>query len=699
MLSLKERNTITKLLNTENMGLNDYKDILSMAIGVFEDDKNVSRDLAFKVRNDVQNFPKPTVKSYELYNMALHFLAQKHLDFDSYLLYVEKERDPEERFYLPRRRQMKTIVMSMQSMIDNQIDLLTISMPPGTGKAQPLYSKVLTPDGFVNMGDIKVGDTVISGTGAKSTVLGVYPQGRKPVYEITLSNCAKTRCSDEHLWTVWVLEEGTNGIIGTAICDTKELIKNFRKKPNEYLIAQLDAETKDGIGSLRIILDIEYIGEEECQCIYIDNPSHLYVTDNYIITHNTTLEEFFASYVMGLYPNKPNLFSSFSGFMTRMFYDAVKNIIMSNEYCWKDVFPTVEVESTDAKETSINLGKKNAFKTLTCRPINASLTGNTRSEGYLFVDDLVSGIEEAMSKERLDKLWQKYGTDLKSRKKQGCKEIHIATRWSVHDPIGRLGEMYKYKSRSRFLEIPDINPHTGLSNFDYDYGVGFDAKYFHDIELTMDDVSYRCLYKAKPIEREGILYHPEELRRYLGDLPLEEPDGIWGVCDTKDTGTDYNALLIFYQYGEDYYLHDLVFKNVDPKTLDELNSDALVRNNVQECQFESNKEGSRTADKVDELVKKKGGRCHITKKYTTQNKETKIIVNSAWVKQHVIFKDPKCYSMKEDYGVFIGQVCTYTQRGKNRWDDSVDALAQFALYRTAQRPVPTRVVSRAVLGF
>lgn len=73
---------------------------------------------------------------------------------------------------------------------------------PGTGKAQPLYSKVLTPNGFVKMGDIQIGDKIISATNKVATVLGVYPQGKKPIYELTFDDGSTCRCSDEHLWTV-----------------------------------------------------------------------------------------------------------------------------------------------------------------------------------------------------------------------------------------------------------------------------------------------------------------------------------------------------------------------------------------------------------------------------------------------------------------------------------------------------------------
>lgn len=544
---LSNKEIIARLLKSD---LSDYDNLLSllgMANEVIREDKELSRKLANKVRFlALRLCATGDIKYYNLYNKALLFLAQEHKDFDSYLLYVEKNRDPEDRYYQPRRNKIYWLVQKMQRLIDDELDILSISMPPGTGK--------------------------------------------------------------------------------------------------------------------------------------------------------TTLGEFFISFVMGHYPNTPNLMSSHSGFMTRMFYDAVLNIITSNEYCWSDVFPDIVFEGNNAKEETINLGRWQPFKTLTCRPIRGSLTGVTRCEGFLYVDDLVSGIEEALSIDRLDKLYGEYTTDLKSRKKKKAKEIHIATRWSVHDVIGRLEIMYEGNPRAEFIAVPDIDPQTGKSNFDYDYDVGFDEKYFHDMEMSMDDVSYRCLYKSDPIEREGILYHPTELQRYIGGLPDREPDSILAICDTKDTGTDYNFLGVFYQYGDRYYLEDLVFKNIDPGTLDELNSDMLVKHHVQQAQFESNKEGSRTANEVERLVKAKGGRCHITKKYTTQNKETKIIVNSSWVKEHVIFKDITEYEPKSDYGVMMSFLCSYTQLGKNKHDDAPDTLAMFAQFVDALLGGEGQVVKRSDLG-
>ena len=70
----------------------------------------------------------------------------------------------------------------------------------GTGKAQPLWSKVLTPAGWKLMGDIYVGDEVITGDGSVTKVTGVFPQGKKPIFKVQMSDGATTHCCDEHLW-------------------------------------------------------------------------------------------------------------------------------------------------------------------------------------------------------------------------------------------------------------------------------------------------------------------------------------------------------------------------------------------------------------------------------------------------------------------------------------------------------------------
>ncbi|GGS41449.1 hypothetical protein GCM10010171_40140 [Actinokineospora fastidiosa] len=70
------------------------------------------------------------------------------------------------------------------------------------GRAQPVFTKVLTPDGFRPIGELRVGDLVIGSNGEPTPVLGVYPQGEKDIYRVTAQDGASTLCCGEHLWTV-----------------------------------------------------------------------------------------------------------------------------------------------------------------------------------------------------------------------------------------------------------------------------------------------------------------------------------------------------------------------------------------------------------------------------------------------------------------------------------------------------------------
>lgn len=73
----------------------------------------------------------------------------------------------------------------------------------GSGKAQPLYSKILTPTGWKLFSDINVGDLVINGNGNTSTIVDIYPQGIKKVYRVYLTDGSYCDCTAEHLWSVW----------------------------------------------------------------------------------------------------------------------------------------------------------------------------------------------------------------------------------------------------------------------------------------------------------------------------------------------------------------------------------------------------------------------------------------------------------------------------------------------------------------
>ena len=463
----------------------------------------------------------------QLYKEVL-LLEAKGLRFDSYMQYIELDREPTKRFWLPRRKQLLPVVEHIQDLIDNKLDVLTISLPPGTGKS--------------------------------------------------------------------------------------------------------------------------------------------------------TLEIFLLSMLMGAYPDDYSLVASYSGLMASSIYQGVTQILENNEYLWHDVFPDLQV-FTSVKNCTVDIGKKHRFSTLTCRGLDQSITGMTRCNRFLCCDDLVQNREEAVNAQRLDKLWQTYTTDLRQRKQGSqCKELHLATRWSVRDPIGRIEQYYADNDRVKCYAFPATDE-DGNSNFDYMYDCGFSSAFYADIRGTMEDADYRALYLNEPIERKGLLYPEYELRRYF-ELPGEDtpPDAIISVCDTKDKGTDYCVHLIAYIYGDNVFIEDVVCDNALPQVVEPKVLQRILKHNVQVSRFESNAAGGRVAQNMQENIRNAHGRTKITTKFTTQNKETKILANSAWVKEHCLFKDKSVIGEDKDYRRFLSQLCAYTHEGKNKHDDAPDACAMLAEY-------------------
>lgn len=411
----------------------------------------------------------------------------------------------------------------------------------------------------------------------------------------------------------------------------------------------------------------------------------------------STIEKFFHSAVAGWFPKDYSLFYSHSGDITRMYYDGVYDIVTNDDdYAWHDIFPNLSVTSTNAKMEQFNIGKYKPFPSVQCTSVGSKNAGKVRASKFLLVDDMIGGIEEALNPTILDKLWNKYAVDARQRKTQDtdgkpCKEIHIATRWSVHDVIGRIQNMYIGNPRVKTISVPDVDPVTGESNFDYEYG-GFTKEFFADQQLLMDEISYRCLYKQEPIEREGLLFPDDKIRRYL-NLPHGEPEIVTAQCDTKGKGTDYFVMPVLQKYGDDYYCVDCVCDNTaDYEMQYENASNILVNNQVQECEFERNAGGDRVAMEVNKRVENKGWICNITDVPTETNKEARIFQCSNWILQHIIFKDQSLYKPNEPYGVMMSLLKQYSVSGKKQLDDVPDVFSNFALRITKGNRIKKTVI-------
>lgn len=406
----------------------------------------------------------------------------------------------------------------------------------------------------------------------------------------------------------------------------------------------------------------------------------------------TALAIFYLTWLAGRNPDEPMLTGSHSNSFVRGVYDECLRIFdKDGEYLWNDVFPDVTVSNTNAKDCRIDLGRRKRFETLEFTSIGTGNAGLYRASTLLYCDDLVSGIEVALSKPRLDKLWETYTTDLRQRKiGNKCKELHIATRWSVHDVIGRLEQNYGDSDRNRFIVMPAMNE-KDESNFDYDYGVGYSTETLRKQREVMDEMSWKALYMNQPVEREGLLFPADELRYFNGVLPDGEPDRKLMVMDIAWGGGDFTACPIAYVYGDAVFIPDLVFNNGDKTVTRPEVVGKIIQHKINVVRGEANNGGDEYCDVVDSQLRQQGYHCSVRSQRAPsgQSKLSRIIQYAPDIKRFY-FLDEKHQS--KEYKAFMEQVTMFTQLGKVPHDDAPDSLAQLAdeLYNGISKIEPVK---------
>jgi len=179
----------------------------------------------------------------------------------------------------------------------------------GGGKAQSVESKILTPRGFVKMGDISAGDKVITDKGVEAVVLRTHPQGVRALYKVTFIDGSSTVVTLDHLWKFKITGRKHRWRIGT----TEELINRLNiansstatTRPNVQIPLFSGVEFKNK-KLLRLSSIVEF-GSGEAKCITLDNPDGLYITDDFIVTHNSYLVRAREIYRRLKYPNTKGL--------------------------------------------------------------------------------------------------------------------------------------------------------------------------------------------------------------------------------------------------------------------------------------------------------------------------------------------------------------------------------------------------------
>lgn len=392
----------------------------------------------------------------------------------------------------------------------------------------------------------------------------------------------------------------------------------------------------------------------------------------------STLCIFFMTWIMGRSPDSANVMSGHSDKLTDGFYRELLSILTDpTQYAWAEIFPTVPIVDNSAKNETIDLNKKKRFPTMTCRSISGTLTGAVEigNDGILYCDDLIEDLEESLNPLRLQAKYDAYLNQLKDRKKLGAVELMVGTRWNTADPLGRIQEQYSGNPRYRFRVIPALDE-NGESNFNYQYGLGFDTAYYLDMKESIDDATWCAKYMGNPYIREGLLFPEDELLTYNGILPDGDPEKV-AVCDVAWGGGDSLSMPILYKFGADVYVHDVVFNRGDKTITYPVVVGRLKHHHPHKARFEANNGGHEYADNVDRELRKDGVHINVfsRKAPNNQSKLARIIQFAPDIKRFYFLADR--YRSKE-YREFMREVTTFVQTGKNPHDDACDSLAMAA---------------------
>ena len=230
--------------------------------------------------------------------------------------------------------------------------------------------------------------------------------------------------------------------------------------------------------------------------------------------------------------------------------------------------------------------------------------------------------------------------------------------------------------------------HKGFSTEDYR---AIRASFY----MKDQQADFLAQYMGTPIERDGAVFSPSELRYYNGELPKDvEPDRVYMVVDPAWGGGDYVSAPLVYQFGDDLYIHDVVYNNSDKTITEPLIVNMAMKHEASAMYVEATLTTRGYMDELDDRFRAKGYRLNIqrtTKHWTGTGKAQRIFDKAPEIRERMVFLDTPHRS--KEYQMFMQNVFAFTVEGKNKHDDAPDSLAMvIALTRSA--PTKVRVVQR-----
>ena len=247
-----------------------------------------------------------------------------------------------------------------------------------------------------------------------------------------------------------------------------------------------------------------------------------------------------------------------------------------------------------------------------------------------------------------------------SRFEKGCSRIDIGTRWSINDVIGQQMDKKVY---DKSIVVPALTD----SGNSFCEEVMSTKEYITKRSRTEPSI-WNAEYQQSPVDILGRLFN--ELR-FVKELP-EGMEGFVGYVDVADQGADFTACAILGVKGNEFYVVDYVFNKSNTDITLPLISSLLNKYEVSYCRVESNSMGAM----FSRLLQKQVNKTKILQVANTTKKETRILMNSAWIQQRMNFYN----NGSNECELFISNVKGYSKEGKNKNDDAPDCLAGLSIF-------------------
>ena len=376
--------------------------------------------------------------------------------------------------------------------------------------------------------------------------------------------------------------------------------------------------------------------------------------------------------LLGIYPDKKVGIVAYNHTIAAKFNRDIQRIIDSEEY--RNVFPNTNLNNSNVRTTGTYLRNADEFEivghkgSLVSVGVGGGLT--SRKRDIAIMDDLYKDAADAWSHTIREKVQDWYNSVLKTRLHNNSQQLLVFTRWHEED-LG--GYLLRTEPEKWEIVIYEAIKETNREDDPREIGEALWPEQ-HSLETLLDirkknPIIFDSLYQQNPTPKEGLLLPESDLNRFKLSQLQSEPDTKIAVCDIADEGSDSLCQPIGYVYGNDIYVTDVIFTK-DPIEVTQPRVAAMLDEyGISKARFESNNGGKGYAQKVKEL---KQGRTTIDWKHTSQNKHTKIIMNSGSVKHNFYFRDD--IDNHPEYKQFMYELTHYPKNGKVKHDDAADAI-------------------------